>query len=146
MATKMTIMSHIGDYAERDRAVLRQLPPPLQLEAAQHMRLRLLSESEIAPVVPTSALGRLTLEPVARHLAGDARLAEARLVLLADDQPAAQLLNFIFVVLTAHGEEVNTEQVAVDEASSPCAKAASCNIPVTTAGKEILVEVNTTHG
>ena len=46
----------------KERAVLRALPPPLQLEAAKQLRLQLLLGSEIAPVLPSSALARLTLE------------------------------------------------------------------------------------
>ena len=42
--------------------MLRALPPPLQLEAAKQLRLQLLLGSEIAPVLPSSALARLTLE------------------------------------------------------------------------------------
>eukprot|EP00966_Prymnesium_polylepis_P010552 243299-Prymnesium_polylepis.2 len=46
----------------RERAIFRQLPPPLQLDAARELRLELLSKSELAKVVPPSALARLTLE------------------------------------------------------------------------------------
>ena len=42
--------------------MLRQLPLPLQLEAAKLLRLELLAGSEIAAVLPESALARLTLE------------------------------------------------------------------------------------
>ena len=48
--------------ANRERAVLRALPPPLQLEASKHLRLKLLRQSELARVLHPSALGRLTLE------------------------------------------------------------------------------------
>mgnify|MGYP002261340105 CR=1 FL=1 len=41
---------------------MRQLPPPLRLEASQHLRLELLKKSDLAKVVHPSALGRLTLE------------------------------------------------------------------------------------